>query len=299
MFIKKLQGVISPVIVPFKKTGEVDYAKYTSNMEKWNEDLLSGFLVISSAGEAPFLTENEKLRLVELSVQIAGRNKLILVGSGMESSLETIKLTNKAAALGADAALISPPCYYRQQMTNEVLIGHYNEVAEKTDIPILIYNVPHQTNIDIPIDVVHTLSRMRNIIGINESSHDFARIADLRKHLSGNFNILSGLASLWYPALTLGVEAGILELANCAPNELVGIYEAYRMGNVHEAFDIFMRMFPVINALEKKYGNPGLKYAAELAGYESGELRKPLLPLTDGEKDDLRKMLAAARLFVE
>jgi 4-hydroxy-2-oxoglutarate aldolase len=299
MFIKKIQGVISPVIVPFKRNGEVDYDKYTSNMEKWNEDLLSGFLIVSSAGESPFLTEKEKLKLVELSVQKAGRNKLIMVGTGLESSLETIKLTNKAATLGADAALVIPPFYFKQQMTDQVLINHFTEVADKTDIPILIYNVPQYACINISIEVVQALSKVRNIIGINESSHDFSRVVDLRKHLSGNFNIITGLTSLWYPALTVGIEAGILGLANCSPNELVGIYEAYKMGNVHEAFDIYMRMFPVINALEKNYGIPGLKFAAELAGYESGEVRKPLLPLTNGEKDDLRKMLAAAKLFVE
>jgi 4-hydroxy-2-oxoglutarate aldolase len=299
MFIKKIQGVISPVIVPFKRNGDVDYDKYTSNLEKWNEEMLSGFFVISAAGESPFLTEKEKLKLVELSVQIADRNKLILVGTGMESSLESIKLTNKAATLGADAALIIPPSFYMRQMTDQVLINHFTEVAEKTDIPILIYNVPQYTNINIPIDVVQTLSKVQNIIGIKESSPEFARLVDLRKHLSDNFNILAGLASLWYPALTVGIEAGILSLANCAPNELLGILEAYKMGNIHEAFDIYMRMFPVINALEKHYGTPGMKYAAELAGYEGGEVRRPLLPLTNEEKNDLRQMLAAARLFVE
>lgn len=297
MVIKKIQGVISPVIVPFKANGEIDYDKYTSNLEKWKEDLLTGFFVLGSAGEAPFLTEKEKLKLVELTVQTAGRTKLILAGTGLESSLETIKLTNKAAKVGADAALIMPPFYFRHNMTDEVLFNHYLEVAEKTDIPILIYNVPQYTNINIPIDVIQALSKEPNIIGIKESSPEITRLVDLKKHLPAHFNILAGLASLWYPALTLGIEAGILGLANCAPNELTGVQEAYKMGNIHEAYDIYMRIFPVINALEKKYGIPGLKYAADLAGYDGGDARKPLLPLTDEEKDDLRKMLGAARLF--
>ncbi len=299
MVIKKIQGVIAPVFVPFLANGEIDYDKYTSNLEKYNEDLLTGFFVISSVGEYPFLTEKEKLKLIELTVQIADRNKLILVGTGLESTLETIKLTNKAAALGADTALIMTPSFYKNKINNQVLTSHYREVAAKTDIPILIYNVPQFTNINIAVEVVHALSREPNIIGIKESSPEFARLIDLKKHLPANFNILAGLASLWYPALTLGIEAGIFGLANLAANEFTGILEAYRMGNSNEAYDIFMRMFPVVNAIEKHYGTPGIKFAAELAGFEGGEVRRPLLPLSAEEKDDLRKMLAAAKLFRE
>lgn len=299
MIISKIKGIISPVVVPFRKNEEIDYDKYSGNLEKWNEDLLSGFFVSSAAGEFPFLTEMEKLRLVEVTVQIADRNKFIIVGTGMESTKETIKLTNKVASLGADAALVMPPSFYKNRMNSEFLINYYTEIAEKTDIPILIYNVPQYTNIEIPIDIVYKLCEIPNIIGIKESSPDLARLIDLKRHMPGHFNIIAGLASLWYPAVALGIEAGIMGMANYAPNECTGILEAYEMGNCKEALDIFMRIFPVIYAIENRYGVPGLKYAAELAGYEGGEMRKPFLPLTAEEKDDLKQTLAAAQLFVE
>lgn len=299
MIVSKIKGVIAPVIVPFKKNEDIDFDKFTSNLERWNEDKLSGFFISSAAGEFPFLTEKEKLQLVEAAVQVSDKNKFIIVGTGMESTKETVKMTNKVASLGADAALVMPPSFYLNALTpDSYLIDYYTEIALKTDIPILIYNAPQYTHIEIPIRIVHQLCDIPNIIGIKENSPDISRLIELKKQMPSHFNIIAGLASLWYPAVALGVEAGILGMANYVPNESAGILEAYENGNCKEALEMFMRLFPVVNAIETRYGIPGLKYAASLAGYEGGEVRRPFRPLSEDEQDDLKTSLAAARLFV-
>ncbi|HBD64614.1 MAG TPA: dihydrodipicolinate synthase family protein, partial [Clostridiales bacterium] len=128
----KIKGVIPPMITPFKENDEVDYEKHVSNVEKWNEYDLTGYLVLGSNSETVYLNEREKLKLIELTVKHRKEGKLIMVGTGMESTIETIRLTNKAADLGADCALIVTPFYYGGKMNDEALINYYTEVADNS-----------------------------------------------------------------------------------------------------------------------------------------------------------------------
>ena len=299
MIVKKLEGVIAPLLTPFKSNGNIDHDKFNRNLERLNEDMLAGFYVLGSTGEASFLSEKEKLRLIEATVENADRNKLILVGSGLESTRETIRLTNQAASAGADAAVVITPSFYGRQLTDEAIIGYYSDVADASSIPIIIFNAPQFTKSNISVEAVSVLSKKTNIIGIKDNSADIGRLAELQRYLTSDFNILAGSASQWFPALTLGIQAGILPVAACAPNECSGIQQAFEKGNITEAYDIFMRVFPVIYTIETEYGVPGIKYIADLVGYEGGEVRKPLLPLTKQGRDDLRSLLSAAQLFIE
>lgn len=299
MVIKKIRGVIVPVIVPFKKDGAVDYDKFNRNIEKWNEDDLGGYLILGSNSEAVLLNREEKLKLVEEAVQTADRNKLIMVGTGFESTLETIHFNNQVAGVGVDASLVITPAFYKDQLQDENLIRHYQKVADQSEVPVIIYNVPKFTQVNISIEAVSELAKHPNIIGIKDSSSDVSRMVSMKNAVDEHFNIIAGTASIWMPALTIGVEAGIMALANCAPNECTGIQEAFEKGNLKEARDIYLKIHPVNHAVTTKYGVAGLKYAADLIGYEGGEVREPLLPLNDMAKEDLRRILSIAQLFQE
>ncbi|MGK7394428.1 MAG: dihydrodipicolinate synthase family protein [Candidatus Cyclobacteriaceae bacterium M3_2C_046] len=299
MVIRKLNGVFPSIITPFKENQEVDYGKFARNLEKWNEDPLSGYLVLGSSGEAAYLEEKEKIKLIELTMEVADRNKLILASTGMESTKASIKLTNKAAGSGIDAALLLTPFYFKNQMDDQVLINYFTEVADHADIPIILYNEPKFTRVDISSAVVGVLSKHPNIIGIKDSSADIAKLADMKRHVADGFNILAGSAYLWYPALHFGIEGGIMALANCVPNECVGIQEAFNQGNYKEAEQIYLRLFPVNQAITTRYGVAGLKFAVDILGYESGNVRKPLLPLNEEAQEEIRKTMAYAQLFRE
>ena len=299
MVIKKIKGVIPPVIIPFKKDGSINYDMYKRNLEKWNEDMLSGYLILGSNSETIFLSEKEKFELVEETIEVADKNKHILVGTGLESTLETIRFTNKVAGIGIDAALVITPSFYKSQMTDQVLIKYYQEIADHSEVPIILYNVPKFTYVNLSIEAVHELSQHPNIIGIKESSLDIGRFIELKRVVNQEFNILAGTAALWFPALTLDIEGGILALANCAPNECSGIQELYEKGDIQEAKKMYLRMYPVNKAVTSKYGIPGLKYAANLIGYEGGEVRKPLQSLDKVAKEDIRRTLSLAQLFYE
>ena len=138
---KQIKGVIPPMLTPFKANGDVDYDKHIRNMESWNKDKLAGYLVLGSNSETVYLNEAEKTKLIKLTVKHARKGRMILAGTGVESARETIALTNKAADLGVDAALILTPSYYHSKMNEEAQIRFFTEVADHTRIPVMIYNV--------------------------------------------------------------------------------------------------------------------------------------------------------------
>lgn len=293
----QLKGVMPPMITPFKEHGDVDYEGFVANIKKWNETGMTGYLVLGSNSETVYLSEEEKLELVRLAAENKKEDKFLLVGSGMESLRETIKLTNEAAKLGAQVALVLTPNYYNAAMTSEALINYFTQLADNSDIPILIYNVPKFTHINIKPDAVAELSRHPNIIGMKDSSGDMPQMATWKRIVPEDFNLLVGTASAWFPALALGVKGSILALANCNPNECVEVQDLFDKGNWEEARELYQRMFPVNGAVTGAYGIPGLKYVCDKLGYVGGNVRTPLMPVKESAKAELDEILKKAQII--
>jgi 4-hydroxy-2-oxoglutarate aldolase len=297
MISKPIKGVIPPMITPFKENGDVDFEGHVENMQHWNEDQLAGYLVLGSNSETVYLNEEEKLKLVDLTVKHAKKDRIILAGTGLESARETITLTNKTADLGADAALILTPSYYYSLMNERAQISYFTEVANQTKIPILIYNVTAFTQINITVAAVRELSRHPNIIGMKDSTGNVPQLVSFLDVMADNFDLIVGTASAWYPALGLGIEAGIFALANCSPNECTQVQIEFDQGNLEDAKETYLRMFPVNAAVTAQFGVAGLKYACKLLGYKGGFVRNPLLPLTEDEKENIQAILKRAQLI--
>lgn len=292
-----ITGVFPPMVTPFNENGDVDYDAFVRNIERWNRDRLGGYVVLGSNSETAFLSYDEKLKLIELTVQAAPKDRLVIVGTGVESLRETIRLTNEAARLGAHAALVLTPHYYGDAMTDEALIHFFIDVAEKSDIPILIYNVPKFTHVNISVNAVKVLSQNPTIIGMKDSKGDVAQLEALKKNVPEHFNLIVGTASAWLPALRLGVRAGIHALANCAPNPCSEVQQLFTSGKLDAAEELQQRIVPVNTAVTATYGVAGLKYATTLAGYEGGFVRRPLLPLNEQQQRDVRKLMVESELF--
>ena len=291
-----LKGVIPPMITPFTKEGDLDESGFIQNIQRWNQTGLSGYLVLGSNSETVYLTEKEKIRLMELTVQHASENRVLLAGTGMESTRDTIELTQKAAELGIHAALVLTPFYYGGKMTDEALIRYYTEVADHAAIPILIYNVSKFTHINITPGAVSILSRHPNIVGMKDSAGDIPQLVRYMKVVAEDFSLLVGTASAWYPALTLGIKGGIMALANCAPDACVEIQQLFDQGDWMAARELYTQVFFLNDAVTGKYGVAGLKEACRLVGYTGGEVRSPLLPLEESEKRAVEKLVKEAVL---
>lgn len=294
----EIKGVIPPMITPFTKDGKVDFGKFTRNIEKWNDCGLAGYLVLGSNGETPYLNEQDKLELVKLTAKTAAPGKIIMAGTGLESTKETIELTNKAAALGATCALLLTPNYYVNQMGDDAQIAYFTDVADKSDIPILIYNVTKFTNINISPKAVSVLSKHPNIIGMKDSSGNVAQLMSfVTTGFASDFNLMVGTASAWYPSLAVGVKGGIHAAANCCPKECVKVQELYDAGKLDEAFALYKQLFVVNACVTGPLGVPALKYACDLLGFEGGEPSRPLLPLNDAQKKVVEDVLKKAEVL--
>lgn len=297
MNTEALHGVFPPIFTPFKENGDVDYRSFVSNIGKWNDTALRGYVVLGSNGETAYLSGKEKLELVRLAVEHRAGDKTVIVGTGLESTRETIRLTEDVAAIGADAALVLTPSFYRSRMDDRALIAHYSTVANNARIPVLLYNVPKFTGLNVSADLVREVSAHPNITGMKDSSGNVAQLVEFQSVADAEFAIMVGTASVWFPALCLGVGGGVLALANIAPDECVEIQRLYESGNTQAAEEIYRRLLPVNTAITAIYGPAGLKYAAGLLGYAAGTVRQPLSPLTETEKDELRAALVRAGLL--
>lgn len=295
MSMPKLKGVIPPMITPFKENGDVDFEGFASNIRKWNNDKLTGYLVNGSNSETCFLTEEEKIELVKLTVENAAPGRHVMAGTGMESTRETIRFTNICAKLGAQSALVLTPNYYDADMGSEALIKFFTDVADNSDIPILIYNVSKFTHVNIKADAIEKLSRHPNIVGMKDSNGDVPQLATFLRVADPSFQVMTGTFGAWYPALALGITAVVSAMANCCPNEITEVQELFDAGRFDESRALYQRMFPVNAAVTGAYSIPGLKVATDAMGYTGGYVRSPLLQASDKTKEAVLAILKKAQ----
>jgi 4-hydroxy-2-oxoglutarate aldolase len=271
----KLSGVMPPITTPFQD-GKLASDKLKKNFQKWNKTGLSGLLVLGSNGEAVYLNEKEKLKVVEVSRESIPKSKIMMVGTGMESTQETIRFTHQVANMGADCALVVTPSYFKGSMKPQILYDHFIAVAESSRIGILIYNVPQFTGINLEPEVVAKLSHHPNIIGIKDSSGNIGQLSEIIHFSQKGFAVFVGAAPVFFPALCVGAVGGILAVAQVAPQDCIKIQDLFNKGKMDEARALQSQLTPLAKAVTTKYGIGGLKMAMDLAGYFGGDPRPPL-----------------------
>lgn len=295
----KLAGVFPPVPTPFDSEGEILPNKLKANIALWNQTGLHGYVILGSNGEAVMLTEYEKVALWQAAREAIPRDKLFLVGAGMESTRASIALAKRAAEFGADAAMFITPSYYKAEMKPAALIQHYRAIADASPIPTIIYNMPAATSIDIDADTVIQLAEHPNIIGIKDSSGNVAKFANIVRAVRPDFSVLAGSGGYLYPALCVGAQGAVAALANVAPRECVALYDAFRAGRHDEARALQLRLVQLNAAVTTRWNVPGLKAALEELnqGFYGGPPRLPLRPLGETERTALRQIMRDANVI--
>ncbi len=290
----RLEGVLPPVVTPFRH-GEVDLEAFRANLERWNRTGLSGYLVLGSNGEAVYLEEREKEALLEAAREHIPSDRILMAGTGRESTRETVRFTRRAAELGADCALVITPAYFRGQMTPERLAAHFLRVADEAPIPVLVYNVPQFTGVNLQPELVARLAEHPNIVGIKDSSGNVGQLAEIVRLAPPGFAVFVGNAGVFYPALCVGAAGGILAVANAVPELCVALFRAHREGDHAAALALQRRISPLARLVTVVYGVGGLKAAMEQAGYRGGEVREPLtMPGEAARAEILGELRAAA-----
>lgn len=292
-----LSGIYPPVPTNFNAAGDLELNHYQSNIRRLTEAGVHGVVLLGSNGEYVYLSDQEKLDTIRAGLAALPPGKLGLVGTGCESTRATVWLTQEAAKLGADAALVINPNYYKPMMTKQVLLTHYRAVADASPIPVVLYSMPRFTGLDIPVDVVAELSQHPNIAGIKDSAGNVIQLHEVLLKSRPGFNVLVGTGSALLAALSIGATGGVLALADVAPADSVRLFELCRQGDWEAARALQSRLLPVNAAVTGAYGIPGLKAAMDLLGYYGGPPRQPLLPVGDKERAALQGVLATAGLL--
>lgn len=293
----RITGVFPPIATPFGSDGAYSAEAMRANILRWNETGLAGYVVAGSNGESALLTFDEAVQAVATVREAALAEQLVIAGAGRQSTAETIRLTRAVAKAGADAALVMTPFFYGGQMTSEALVRHFGAVADASPIPVIAYNVPKFTHLNMAPEAVAQLADHENVVGLKDSAGNIGQIIDLVRLCPPDFSILVGNAPAYMSAVQAGASGGILALANVAPRECVAIWNLLQAGKDNLAREIQFRMMPVGKAVTSGYGIPGLKAALDALGYQGGTPRPPLMPASGAVRQAIADILDAAGLL--
>jgi 4-hydroxy-2-oxoglutarate aldolase len=288
----KLQGIFPALTTPFAADGQVALDRLRDNVSRYNRAALSGYLSVGSTGESVLLTFDEIERVWAATREAAAPGKIVIAGTGVDSTAQTIVRTKRAAELGCDVALVKTPYYFKPQMTAAVLEEHFRRVADASPIPVLLYAVPQYTGISVTADLVARLAEHSNIFGIKESSGSVELAAAIVRSTPEKFHTLVGSGSMLLPSLQQGAAGGILALACFLPEISVAIYAAFVARDIERAIRLQQFVLAASRKIVAELGIPGVKYAMDRAGYFGGPPRAPFLPITSADRAAIDALLA-------
>ena len=295
--MKRFSGIYTPIVTPFRSDDTLDEAGLVSNVTRWMKTSLDGLVVLGSNGEAAQLDDVEADRIVDLVREHVPAHRPLIAGTGRESTRATIEATRRAAAGGVDAVLVRTPSFFKSQMTTDVFVRHYTEVAEASPVPVLLYNVSMFTGVNLQPDAVERLAVHPNIVGIKESGSDIAQIAEFVSRTPDDFTVLAGSATTFVHALSAGCDGAILALAALVPDACRELLTLVGEGRLDEARTLQRRLLPIAKSVGGTYGVPGLKAALHLLGFAGGPPRPPLRSVAPSIIDIIRGQLDALGLF--
>ena len=286
-----LDGILPPITTPFDERGDLDLEALAWNIERYNSSPLRGYVAFGSNGEAAHLSLDEQRRVLETVRRHADDDRTLVAGIHQQSTRAAAEAIRQAASAGADAALVITPYFYKGAMTGEVLKRFFLDLAEKSELPILIYSIPQNTGVHVAPAVIAELAEHPRIAGLKDSSGNLGALCQVLERVDDGFDVLVGNAGILYPALNAGARGGILAVACAVPAFCCELFDAVRAGDHERAQTMQRRLAPVGRAVTSDYGIAGLKTALDLLGWHGGEPRRPLLPLSETQRHSVRQRL--------
>ena len=295
--MQQFAGIYTPLATPFAADGTLDQRGLAGNVEKYLRSPLTGLVVLGSNGEAPHLEDHEADLAIKTVRDAMPKNRPLLAGTGRESTAATIAATERAAKIGVDAVLVRTPSFYKGQMTTDAFVKHYTQVADRSPVPVLLYNVTMYTGVNLLPEAVGILSRHPNIVGIKETNSEMVQFGDYLARAADGFTVLAGSGATYFSALMLGAHGAILAVAGVAPDLCVQIFNAVREGRIDHARNMNRQLAPLSKLVGATHGVPGLKAALSLLGFTGGAPRPPLQAVGQPAIDVIREQLKELGLF--
>ena len=276
------------MVTPFID-GKVNYPMMEQLLKMQIDAGIKAVVIAGTTGESPTLLDEEKITLFSRCKDYVGNQCLIIAGTGSNNTIHSIDLSIQAVEAGADALLVVSP-YYNKASEDGILM-HYLSICHAVSVPVIVYNVPSRTGLDIPVSVYEKLSKIPNIAGVKEASTDITKIARIRNACGSDFSIWSGNDDQIVPVMSLGGQGVISVLSNVRPKETIAMCEAALDGDFDTASDLQCKLLPLIDALFCEVNPIPVKEAMKLIGYDCGNCRLPLCKMTDGNLLRLRAAL--------
>jgi len=289
--IKNLSGVFAPVATPFRNE-HVALEKLSENILKYNETDLKGYMILGSNGEFRSVNDDEALQIADVVARHKKSDKILIAGAARESSYTTVEFIEKLSDRGVDYVAILPPHYFVSKMTDEVLIRHYAWVADRSKLPVTIYNAPKfSAGLLISAQVIARLAEHPNIVGLKDTSQE-----DIAKYVKAvpqdaEFAVLAGSISKFYEGLVKGAVGGVLSLADYLPQKCCKLLQAFLAGDREKARQMDEYLRTLSSRAAGKFGVAGLKAAMDLLGFYGGPPRLPLVAIADSDKRQLEAVL--------
>jgi len=287
--------VFAPICTPFAENEDVDYGALSFNVGRYAESGILGYLALGSNGENRSLSEDERLRVLDVVVRHKGPGQVVMAGATYEAQRDTERFLAAAADLGADLGLVLSPGYFRKQMTDEVLFRYFSSLADGAKIPLLLYNAPAFCGITLGPELVARLAVHPGIVGMKDSAA--SGIEDFLPLERPSFHVLAGSANFLFPAMMGGSLGGTVSLANSFPRLALELFEAGQARDETIGAPLQARVSRINHAISGTYGVAGVKAAMDLAGFVGGIPRRPLLPLAEAEVAALRAFLTGEGLL--
>jgi 4-hydroxy-tetrahydrodipicolinate synthase len=288
------KGSFTALITPFRD-GKVDEKTYQDLVRRQMDAGTHGLVPVGTTGESPTLTHEEHMRVTELCIEVVEGKIPVIAGTGSNSTDEAIMLQRHAKEAGADAGLVVTPYYNKP--TQAGLLAHYTAIADAVDLPIIIYNIPGRSVIDMSVETMAILARHANIAGVKDATADLVRPLKTRLACGADFCQLSGEDATVVPFLAQGGHGCISVTSNIAPADCARLHTAWQAGDMATVNEINDRLLPVHDALFCEASPGPVKYAAELMGLCAAELRLPLVEITQSSKKKVRDALDGAGLL--
>lgn len=294
-----LNGILPPVTTPFNERGDVDFGALASNIAYYNETGLRGYVPLGSNGEAVHLTAIERRRVIETVKRAATSEHTIVAGVNEFSTTAAIEAALSAADCGAEALLLITPYFYKGSMTQERLARHFHDVADRSPVPVLIYNVPQNTGVVIESATIASLGSHQNIIGVKDSAGNMGAISETIRQVPEGFAVMVGNGGIVYPSLMMGATGAILAVACAAPRACVELYQASKAGDHVRARELQNRIAPLSQIVTAGLSVPGLKAAMEILGLAGRFTRAPLSPVSSSDNEKIKAVIRRTGLFPE
>lgn len=287
--------VLTAMVTPFNKDMTINFDQVKKLARYLVQSGSDGLVVSGTTGESPTLTKEEKVKLFRVVVEEVGGDAVVIAGTGGNDTSASVELTQAAEKVGVDGVMLVGPYYNKP--SQEGLYQHFKTIAGSTNLPVILYNVPGRTSVNILPHTIVRLSAIDNIVAVKEASGNLDQVSELRRSLPDHFAIYSGDDSMTLPILSLGGRGVISVASHIIGQRIQEMINAYTSGNVTMATKIHCSMFPVFKGMFITTNPVPVKAALCMLGWQVGPPRLPLVEASQAEKDDIKKVLSDAKLL--